>query len=160
MDRFEYDIYIPLILDIVHYDIIHSQIMARAFIFPGQGAQIVGMGKDFYDSEPAAKQVFDTVDQVLGFKLTEVIFHGSPEELALTTNTQPALMATSIAILRVLLQKSGKDIGDLCDVVAGHSLGEYSALCASGALSLEDTAKLLQVRSNSMQTASPPGQGA
>ena len=134
--------------------------MNRAFIFPGQGAQVIGMGQDFYDSEPEANQVFQSVDDVLGYKLTDVIFNGTAEELALTTNTQPALMATSIAILRVLQQKSGKRINELCSVVAGHSLGEYSALCAAGALTLEDTTKLLQIRSSSMQAASPVGEGA
>lgn len=134
--------------------------MNRAFIFPGQGSQAIAMGKDFYDSEKTAKQAFQSVDNTLGYKLSDIIFNGSAEELALTTNAQPALMVTSIAILRVLQEKSGKKINELCKVVAGHSLGEYSALCATNALNLEDTAKLLQVRSSSMQEASPKGTGA
>ena len=134
--------------------------MNRAFIFPGQGAQTIGMGKDFYESEDIAKQTFQQVNDVLGFSLSNIIFNGSAEELAITTNTQPALMATSIAILRVLQEKSGKKINELCKVVAGHSLGEYRALCAADALTLEDTTKLLHIRSSSMQKASPQGEGA
>tara|TARA_B110000503_G_scaffold142854_1_gene241282 strand:- start:5526 stop:6464 length:939 start_codon:yes stop_codon:yes gene_type:complete len=134
--------------------------MNRAFIFPGQGSQTIGMGKDFYESEDIAKQTFQQVNDVLGFSLSNIIFNGSAEELAITTNTQPALMATSIAILRVLQEKSGKKINELCKVVAGHSLGEYSALCAADALTLEDTTRLLHIRSSSMQKASPQGEGA
>jgi [acyl-carrier-protein] S-malonyltransferase len=134
--------------------------MNRAFIFPGQGSQTIGMGKDFYESENIAKQTFQQVNDVLGFNLRNIIFNGSAEELAITTNTQPALMATSIAILRVLQEKSGKKINELCKVVAGHSLGEYSALCAADALTLEDTTRLLHIRSSSMQKASPQGEGA
>ncbi|MDG1436635.1 MAG: ACP S-malonyltransferase [Rickettsiaceae bacterium] len=134
--------------------------MNRAFIFPGQGSQAISMGKDFYDSQQEAKRVYQEVDDTLGFKLSDIIFNGPEGELALTTNTQPALMATSIAILRVMQQKSGKKINELCQVVAGHSLGEYSALCAANAISLEDTTRLLQVRSSAMQEASPKGVGA
>lgn len=134
--------------------------MNRAFIFPGQGSQSISMGKDFYDSEQSAKQAFQSVDDALGYSLTDIIFNGTSEELAITTNTQPALMVTSMAILRVLEEKSGKKIDQLCTLVAGHSLGEYSALCASSALSLEDTAKLLQIRASSMQEASPKEGGA
>ena len=134
--------------------------MNRAFIFPGQGSQNIGMGKDFYDLQPIAKQVFQCVDDTLGYALSDTIFNGPAEKLAITTNTQPALMATSIAILRVLQKESGKQINELCKVVAGHSLGEYSALCAAGSLTLEDTTKLLQVRASSMQKASPQGEGS
>jgi [acyl-carrier-protein] S-malonyltransferase len=134
--------------------------MNRAFIFPGQGSQTIGMGKDFYESEDIAKQTFQQVNDVLGFSLSNIIFNGSAEELAITTNTQPALMATSIAILRVLQEKSGKKINELCKVVAGHSLGEYSALCAADALTLQDTTRLLHIRSSSMQKASPQGKCA
>lgn len=134
--------------------------MKKAFIFPGQGSQIISMGKDFYDSEKVAQDIFKEVDNVMGYKLSDVIFNGPSELLSETTNTQPALMATSIAILKVLEQKSGKTINELCDVVAGHSLGEYSALCASGSITLKDATELLKVRSTSMQEASPKGEGA
>lgn len=134
--------------------------MNRAFIFPGQGSQKIGMAKDFYDSFAVAKDVFECVNDTLGYGLSKIIFEGPEEKLALTTNTQPALMATSIAMLRVLMQETGKDIKQLCNMVAGHSLGEYSALCASESLSLEETAKLLKVRATSMQEASPKGEGA
>jgi [acyl-carrier-protein] S-malonyltransferase len=134
--------------------------MNKAFIFPGQGSQKVGMAKDFYESFSVAKEVFECVNDTLNYDLSKIIFKGSSEELALTVNTQPALMATSIAILKTLCQETGSDIVDLCDVVAGHSLGEYSALCAAGSISLEDTTKLLKIRSTSMQDASPKGEGA
>lgn len=134
--------------------------MNKAFIFPGQGSQKIGMAKDFYDSFAVAKDVFECVNDTLGYDLSKIIFEGPDDELASTTNTQPALMATSIAIFRVLSQETGKNIEELCDVVAGHSLGEYSALCASDSLSLEETAKLLKVRATSMQEASPKGEGA
>ena len=121
-----------------------------AIVFPGQGSQIVGMGKDLYDNFASAKQVFATVDEILGYKLSTIIFEGSAEELTKTQNTQPALMAVSIALVKVLEKEFGKKIIDLCSFVAGHSLGEYSALCAAGAMSLETTAQLLQVRGNAM----------
>jgi [acyl-carrier-protein] S-malonyltransferase len=127
-----------------------------AFIFPGQGSQKVGMGKDFFDAYPAAKQVFEEVDAALGKPLSQIIFNGPQEDLNLTENTQAAIMATSIAIFRSL----NKDITEVASFVAGHSLGEYSALCAAGALSLTDTAKLLQIRGRAMQAAVPVGQGS
>lgn len=134
--------------------------MNKAFIFPGQGSQKVGMAKDFHDAFPIAKEVFQCVNDTLNYDLSKIIFEGSEEELALTTNTQPALMATSIAILKSLQEETGQTITNLCDIVAGHSLGEYSALCAAESISLEDTAKLLQIRASSMQEASPKGEGA
>ena len=134
--------------------------MNRAFIFPGQGSQSIGMGKDFFNSEPIAKQIFQTVDKSLGYDLSDIIFHGQNENLSITTNTQPAIMATSVAIFRVLLAKLNKNIQEICSVVAGHSLGEYSALCAAGVIDVETAAKLLKIRARSMQEASPQGQGA
>ncbi|MES2677541.1 MAG: ACP S-malonyltransferase [Pseudomonadota bacterium] len=121
-----------------------------AIVFPGQGSQIVGMGKDLFDNFSSAKQVFATVDEVLGFKLSQIIFAGPSEELTKTQNTQPALMAVSIALVEVLEKEFGKKIVDLCSFVAGHSLGEYSALCVAGAMSLKTTTELLQIRGNAM----------
>ena len=126
--------------------------MSSIFVFPGQGAQVVGMGKDLYENNAAARAVFDEVDNALGEKLSDIIFNGPMEDLTLTANVQPAIMATSIAMLRA----SGQE---LPEYVAGHSLGEYTALCAAGALSVGDTAKLLRVRGNAMQTAVPVGHG-
>lgn len=134
--------------------------MNRAFIFPGQGSQIVGMGKDFFDAFPASRSTFQSVDDILKIKLSDMIFEGPLNELTLTENTQPALMATSIAILNAILKQTGKKVNELCAYVAGHSLGEYTALCAAGSLSLESTAKLLKIRGSSMQNASKPGEGA
>jgi [acyl-carrier-protein] S-malonyltransferase len=130
----------------------------NAFIFPGQGSQKIGMGKDVADAFPVAKLVFQEVDDAIGKNLSAIIFGGEQDELNLTENTQPAIMATSIAIWRVLEQEKG--LAEYCSLVAGHSLGEYSALCASGALSLADTAKLLKIRGASMQKAVPVGKGA
>ncbi|MHA3980351.1 ACP S-malonyltransferase [Halovulum sp. GXIMD14794] len=132
--------------------------MTRAFVFPGQGAQTIGMGKDLADAYPAAKAVFDEVDEALGEKLSALIWDGDIETLTLTANAQPALMATSIAAMRAL---EAEGIGiESAAYVAGHSLGEYSALCAAGALSVTDTAKLLRTRGRAMQEAVPVGEGA
>ena len=130
-----------------------------AFVFPGQGSQAVGMGKALADAFPAAKAVFDEVDAALGEKLTDIIWNGPADTLTLTENAQPALMAVSIATLRVLEQEAGLSVKD-AKFVAGHSLGEYSALAAAGAFSVTDTAKLLRVRGRAMQKAVPVGVGA
>jgi len=127
--------------------------MSSIFIFPGQGSQTVGMGKDLYDNHSVARAVFDEVDDALNQKLSHLIFNGPMEELTMTANVQPAIMAVSIAMLRA----SGLE---MTPYVAGHSLGEYTALCAAGALSLSDTARLLRLRGDSMQRAVPVGQGA
>jgi [acyl-carrier-protein] S-malonyltransferase len=133
--------------------------MTVAFIFPGQGSQAVGMGKEFYDSFSIAKETYQEVDEALNYNLSRVIFNGPIEELSMTQNTQPALMVTSIAILRVILQQSGQNLSDLCSYVAGHSLGEYSAACAAQVFSLVDTAKLVNLRGASMQECVPLGKG-
>ncbi len=132
--------------------------MGTAFVFPGQGSQQVGMGKALAEQFPAAKAVFDEVDEALGEKLSAVMWNGPEDQLTLTANTQPALLAVSIAVARVLEAEKGLKISD-AQFVAGHSLGEYSALCAAGALSLSDAARLLRVRGNAMQAAVPVGQG-
>ncbi|MGB0507467.1 MAG: ACP S-malonyltransferase [Pikeienuella sp.] len=132
--------------------------MSHAFIFPGQGAQAVGMGKDLADAYPAAAAVFAEVDEALGEKLSETIWEGPAETLTLTANAQPALMATSLAAMRAL-EAEGVTIAD-ASFVAGHSLGEYSALAASGAISVADTARLLRIRGEAMQAAVPVGVGA
>lgn len=126
--------------------------MSSIFVFPGQGAQSVGMGRDLYETNVDARAVFDAVDTALGEKLSDIIFNGPAEELTLTANVQPAIMATSIAMLRA----AGATIPEY---VAGHSLGEYTALCAAGAISVGDAAKLLRVRGNAMQSAVPVGDG-
>jgi [acyl-carrier-protein] S-malonyltransferase len=133
--------------------------MTVAFTFPGQGSQSVGMGKELADAFPEARAVFDEVDEALGEKLTDVMWNGPEETLTLTANAQPALMAVSIAALRVM-QARGLDLATRVSYVAGHSLGEYSALCAAGTFTLADTARLLRIRGNAMQAAVPPGKGA
>ncbi|MHA1528727.1 MAG: ACP S-malonyltransferase [Alphaproteobacteria bacterium] len=130
----------------------------RAFTFPGQGAQAVGMGRDLAVAYPAAAAVFDEVDEALGEGLSALIWDGPIEELTLTANAQPALMATSIAAMRAL-EAEGVSV-EAASFVAGHSLGEYSALCAAGALSVADTARLLRIRGQAMQAAVPVGVGA
>ena len=132
----------------------------RAFVFPGQGSQKIGMGQDLADSFPAAKTVFDEVDDALGENFSALIFSGSDDDLKLTENTQPALMAVSLAVVRALEAEFGIALKDHGSFVAGHSLGEYSALAAVGALSIADTAKLLRLRGQAMQSAVPVGEGA
>ncbi len=134
--------------------------MKRAFVFPGQGSQAVGMGKELSDAFPVAKEVFQEVDDALGQNLSKLMSEGPIEELTLTENTQPALMATSVAVARVLESESGKKLADMADFVAGHSLGEYSALTAAGSLQLADTARLLKARGVAMQKSVPVGVGA
>ena len=131
----------------------------RAFTFPGQGSQAVGMGKDLAEAFAEARAVFDEVDAALGQKLSTIMFEGPDETLRLTENAQPALMAVSMAVVRVLEAK-GVTVAKHADFVAGHSLGEYSALCAAGVFSLSDTARLLKTRGQAMQQAVPVGQGA
>jgi [acyl-carrier-protein] S-malonyltransferase len=133
--------------------------MTTAFVFPGQGSQVVGMGEALAEAFPAAREVFDEVDDALGQNLSKLMREGPMEELTLTANTQPALMAHSMAAMRVLEREAGTDIANAM-FVAGHSLGEYSALCAAGAISLADTAKLLRIRGEAMQAAAPVGEGA
>jgi [acyl-carrier-protein] S-malonyltransferase len=128
----------------------------RAFIFPGQGSQAVGMGKALAESSPAARAVLEEVDEALGQKLSGLMAEGPLEELTLTANAQPAIMANAIATLRA----SGIDLDSTADFVAGHSLGEYSALCAAGSFDLATTARLLKLRGTAMQEAVPVGEGA
>ncbi|MBG62551.1 MAG: [acyl-carrier-protein] S-malonyltransferase [Roseobacter sp.] len=132
--------------------------MTIAFVYPGQGAQTIGMGRDLADAYPAAKAVFDEVDEALGEKLSTLIWEGDADELTLTQNAQPALMATSMAAMAAL-KAEGVTV-DKAAYVAGHSLGEYAALCAAGTFSLADTARLLRIRGRAMQAAVPVGQGA
>jgi len=134
--------------------------MSLAFIFPGQGSQIVGMGKALADAYAPARAVFEEVDAALGENLTKVIWEGPAETLTLTENAQPALMAVSLATMRVLAAEAGVDLGRDAQFVAGHSLGEYSALAAAGALTIVDTARLLRIRGRAMQKAVPVGTGA
>lgn len=132
--------------------------MTIAFVYPGQGAQTIGMGRDLADAYPAAKAVFDEVDEALGEKLSTLIWEGDADALTLTQNAQPALMATSMAAMAAL--KAEGITVDKAAYVAGHSLGEYAALCAAGTFSLADTARLLRIRGRAMQAAVPVGQGA
>ena len=132
--------------------------MSRAFIFPGQGAQTIGMGRDLAEAYPEAKAVFDEVDEALGEPLSALIWEGEAEVLQLTQNAQPALMATSMAVIRAL-EAEGVQVS-AASYVAGHSLGEYSALTAAGALSVTDAARLLRLRGRAMQEAVPVGVGA
>src|ERR1700761_2039574 len=134
--------------------------MNVAFTFPGQGSQTVGMGKLLADAFPVARAVFDDVDAALGQKLTAIIWDGPESDLTLTENAQPALMAVSLAAFRVLQAEAGLDLGRDAAFVAGHSLGEYSALAAAGSLGLADTARLLRIRGRAMQKAVPVGVGA
>src|SRR4051794_25173047 len=131
-----------------------------AFIFPGQGSQAVGMGHDLAAAFAAAREVFEEVDETLRQKLSKLMFEGPAEELTLTENTQPALMAHSLAVLRVLEREGGFRLADKAAVVAGHSLGEYSALAAAGAFTPAQAAALLRLRGQAMQKAVPPGEGA
>jgi [acyl-carrier-protein] S-malonyltransferase len=134
--------------------------MKRAFVFPGQGSQTVGMGRNIADAFPAARFLFEEVDDALSQPLSRLMFCGPESELTLTENAQPALMAASLAIIRVLEAEGGLDIGRHVAFVAGHSLGEYSALAAAGALAVGDAARLLKLRGQAMQQAVPVGEGA
>ncbi|WP_421848142.1 ACP S-malonyltransferase [Novosphingobium sp.] len=132
----------------------------RAFVFPGQGSQKLGMGADLAAASAAAREVFEEVDDALGQKLFALMTGGPEEDLTLTANAQPAIMANAIAVLRVLEKECGLVLADKAAFVAGHSLGEYTALCAAGAFSLADTARLLRLRGAAMQAAVPVGEGA
>ena len=136
----------------------------RAFVFPGQGSQKVGMGAELAEASAAAREVFEEVDEALGLKLSRIMREGPDDQLTLTENAQPAIMANALAVLRVLEKEGGIALADSnkggADFVAGHSLGEYTALCAAGAFSLADTARLLKLRGAAMQAAVPVGVGA
>ena len=134
--------------------------MGRALIFPGQGSQMIGMGRELADAFPEARYIFEEVDDALEQKLSKIMFEGSEDELTLTENAQPALMAMSIAMIRVLDKEAGFRVATGGQFVAGHSLGEYSALTAAGTFSLRDAARILKARGRSMQRAVPVGQGA
>jgi [acyl-carrier-protein] S-malonyltransferase len=134
--------------------------MATAFVFPGQGSQAVGMGRDLAAAFPAARHVFQEVDDALGQKLSKLMWEGQPEDLTLTANAQPALMAHSLAVVRALETEGGYRLAGRVALVAGHSLGEYSALTAAGAFDIGTAARLLRLRGDAMQAATPPGTGA
>lgn len=134
--------------------------MTRAFVFPGQGSQAVGMGRELAEAFEVARHTFEEVDDALNQRLSRLMFEGPEADLTLTENAQPALMAVSIAVLRVLKDQGGLDLSRHAAFVAGHSLGEYSALCAAGAFTVADTARLLKLRGQAMQKAVPVGQGA
>lgn len=134
--------------------------MARALVFPGQGSQAVGMGKELAEAFPVARELFQEIDDALSQNLSRLMFEGPDGDLTLTENAQPALMAVSMAVVRVLEREGNIDLAAIAKVVAGHSLGEYSALCAAGALEVGDTARLLKIRGQAMQKAVPVGQGA
>jgi [acyl-carrier-protein] S-malonyltransferase len=134
--------------------------MSRAFVFPGQGSQTVGMGRDLAEAFPCAREVFEEVDDALDQKLSKLMFEGPDEDLLLTENAQPAIMAVSLAVMRVLAVEGGVEVSKAAAYVAGHSLGEYSALAVAGCFSLADTARLLKARGRAMQDAVPVGKGA
>src|SRR5690348_5166773 len=133
--------------------------MTRAFIFPGQGSQAVGMGKALADAFSPARELFQEVDDSLNQKLSHLMWEGPESDLVLTENAQPAIMAASLAIIRILQREAGLDLAKHARLVAGHSLGEYTALCAAGAFTLADTARLLKTRGQAMQSAVPVGEG-
>ena len=132
----------------------------RAFICPGQGSQIIGMGKELSDNMPSAREVFEEVNEALSQNLSGLMFEGTQEELTLTYNAQPALMASSLAVIRVLEKDFDIKVNETASYIAGHSLGEYSALAAAGSIGISDTAKLLKLRGEAMQRAVPVGEGA
>jgi [acyl-carrier-protein] S-malonyltransferase len=134
--------------------------MARALVFPGQGSQAVGMGRELAEAFASAREVFEEVDEALRQRLSRLMFEGPESELVLTENAQPALMAVSLAVVRVLEREAGFEVSRHCSFVAGHSLGEYSALAAAGAFGISDAARLLKRRGQAMQRAVPVGQGA
>ncbi|MGE5147188.1 MAG: ACP S-malonyltransferase, partial [Candidatus Eiseniibacteriota bacterium] len=134
--------------------------MTRAFVFPGQGSQAVGMGKPLAEAFPAARLVFEEVDDALGQRLSKLMAEGPMDTLTLTENAQPALMAVSVAVTRVIESEGGRKLGEIASFVAGHSLGEYSALAAANAFALADAARLLRIRGKAMQAAVPAGEGA